>query len=216
MAPEWAKPAGERRSGDREQEYGDYVRESGPGGLGVAHGEDRERRAFVRGCDKGGFRICQFSVQGNHIHLICEAVNASELARGVQGWKIRVTKGLNQPWRRQGTVFDDRYHLEIMKSPRQVRNGLCYVMQNARRHGHRLPAWAGGIDPFSSAWYFHGWRDDSWRKGVPPPLPDPDAPGVPVAEARTWLLAIGWRRHGLISIAEVPAAGRLGPAAQPR
>jgi len=26
----------------------------------------------------------------------------------------------------------------------------------------------------------------------------------PVAEARTWLLSVGWRRHGLISVAEVP------------
>ncbi len=166
------------------------------------------RRAFVRSCNHDGFRICQFSIQGNHIHLICEAKSRAALSRGVQGWKIRVTKGLNQPWHRRGTVFDDRYHLEIMKCPRQVRNGICYVMQNARRHGQPLPAWAGGVDPFSSAWYFHGWRDDRWRRGLAPPPDDPDAPGPPVAEPRTWLLAVGWRHRGLLAVDEVPAAGR--------
>ena len=44
------------------------------------------RRAFVHGCLRGAFRICQFSIQGNHIHLICEASDTTQLARGIQGW----------------------------------------------------------------------------------------------------------------------------------
>ncbi len=174
------------------------------------------RRAFVHACgapgsrtEGRGFRICQFSIQGNHIHLICEAKNQVALSRGVQGFKIRVTRALNSHWRaRTGTVWADRFHQEIMKSPRQVRNAICYVMQNARRHNERLPAWAAGVDPFSSAWYFHGWRDETWRKGVTPPRPDPDDPGDPVADAHTWLLSVGWRRRGLIATKEVPAAAR--------
>ncbi len=167
------------------------------------------RRAFVRGCDnERGFRICQFSIQSNHMHLICEAKSAVALSRGMQGWKIRVTRALNNHWAgRSGTVWADRFHQQIMKSPRQVRNGLCYVMQNARRHGQRLPAWTGGVDPFSSAWYFHGWHGDRWRRGLSPPPGKPNAPGAPVAEARTWLLSVGWRRHGLIATDEVPAWG---------
>ena len=185
------------------------------GGLPRLRGFDSAkvlRRAFVHGCKHDGFRICQFSVQGNHIHLICEAKNNRALARGIQMWKTRVTKGFNRHWRlsrgwlRKGTVFDDRYHSEIMKSPRQVRAGICYVMQNARRHGITLPAWAHGIDPFSSACYFDGWRDQRWRKGLPPPVPDPDAGKPPVALAHTWLLTQGWRRHSLIGPTEVPAA----------
>lgn len=166
------------------------------------------RRAFVHGCNKQGFRICQFSIQGNHIHLICEAKSTGALSRGIQGWKIRVTRALNRQWNRRGTVFDDRYHLEVMKSPRQVRNGLCYVLQNGRRHGLRMPRAYGGVDPYSSAWYFDGWRNPHWRKGLAPPPDDPDAPGEPVAPARTWLLAVGWRRRGLLAVDEVPAAGR--------
>jgi REP element-mobilizing transposase RayT len=165
------------------------------------------RHAFVYGCKKGAFRICQFSVQGNHIHLICEAKNATALARGVQGWKVRVARRLNSGWHRRGTVFDDRYHAEIITSPRQARNALCYVMQNARRHGERLPGWANGIDPFSSAWYFDGWRDQRWRTGLSPPEGD-----APVAEARTWILSVGWRRCGLVGVDELPRVTRARPA----
>ncbi len=160
------------------------------------------QQAFVRGCVKEGFRICQFSIQGNHVHLIAEATTAEQLARGMQGWSVRVARGVNRRLRRRGGVLDDRYHVEIITMPAQMRATLCYVLQNARRHGMRLaPTWRG-VDPFSSAWWFDGWRDERWRRGIVP------ADEPPVAAAQSWLLKIGWRRHGLIGVAEVPAAGR--------
>ena len=61
-----------------------------------------------------------------------------------------------------------------------------------------------GVDPFSSAWWFDGWKDDTWRHGLS--LPSDKM----VATARSWLLAEGWRRRGLIAVDEVP------PAARPR
>jgi REP element-mobilizing transposase RayT len=155
-------------------------------------------RAFVLGCNKTGFRICQFSVQGNHIHLVVEARDGEALARGMQGWSVRVARGINAELGRAGSVFDDRYHVEIIKTPRQVRNTLCYVLQNARRHGVKLdPRW-NGIDPFSSAWWFDGWNDKRWREGLVP------ADEPPVAPAQSYLLTSGWRRHRLIGVTEVP------------
>jgi len=160
------------------------------------------QRAFVRGCTKEGFRICQFSIQGNHAHLICEAHDNVALATGMQGWAIRVARGLNRRLGRTGRVFDDRYHAEVVTTPRQMRHVLCYVLQNARRHGVRLhPKWHGA-DPFSSAWWFDGWRDERWRRGLAA-VADP-----PVARPRSWLLSTAWRRHGLIGLDEVPAAAR--------
>jgi REP element-mobilizing transposase RayT len=161
------------------------------------------RRAFVKGCRKTGFRICQFSIQGNHIHTICEASDRERLARGMQGWCIRIARGINRTVGREGSLFDDRYHAEVITSPRQVRNTLCYVLQNARRHGERLDRKYHGIDPFSSAWWFDGWTDDRWRHGLDPPDPEP-----PVAPARSWLLTTAWRRHRCIAVDEVPAAAR--------
>ena len=160
------------------------------------------RRAFVLGCRKDGFRICQFSIQGNHIHLICEADDNVALARGIQGWSVRVARGLNRVLERDGSVFEDRYHLEVIKAPRQTRHALCYVLQNARRHGEWIDRRYGGMDPFSSSWWFDGWRDDRWRKGVSPPEMRTVAP------AQTYLLTVGWRCHGLIAIDELPAAAR--------
>jgi REP element-mobilizing transposase RayT len=164
------------------------------------------QRAFVRGCDRGVFRICQFSIQGNHIHLICEAQDNRALSRGIQGWEVRVARGLNRALGRKGGVFEDRYHFAVLTSPRQTRAALCYVLQNARRHGEQPePRWHG-IDPFSSAWWFDGWRDDEWREGLLPP----DARSV--ARARTWLLTVGWRRHGLLALDEVPPARKRDEA----
>jgi REP element-mobilizing transposase RayT len=160
------------------------------------------RRAFVHGCKRGEFRICQFSIQGNHIHLICEAVSNVALARGIQGWKVRVARGLNKHCGRSGSVFEDRYHVSIIKTPRQCRAALCYVLQNARRHRLWIDPAFHGMDPFSSAWWFTGWKDERWRQGLGPPEMRT------VAEPETWLLRVGWRRHGLLAIDEVPPAGK--------
>lgn len=159
------------------------------------------RHAFVHGCDKGVFRICHFSIQGNHIHLVCEAQSAAALAMGIKAWKTRVTRRLNKLWRRSGTVWDDRYHLELITNLRQVRNTLVYVLHNAKHHDEHLPRWANGIDPYSSAYYFTGWDDDSFKDDLSPP---DDNVGPPVAPPQTWFLATGWRRYGLVRLNEQP------------
>jgi hypothetical protein len=121
----------------------------------------------------------------------------------MQGWCVRIARGINHALGRKGSLFDDRYHVEVITTPRQMRNTLCYVMQNARRHGEQLDARYHGIDPFSSAWWFDGWANERWRQGIPPPEPEP-----PVALATSWLLKTGWKRYGGIAVDEVPAAGR--------
>ncbi len=75
---------------------------------------------------------------------------------------------------------------------------MCYVLNNARKHGLRL---AQAVDLFSSACWFDGWRERFRTRGLPA--------AIPVATARTWLLTLGWRRHGLICPDEVP--GNLSP-----
>jgi len=163
------------------------------------------RKAFVNGCKKDGFRICQFSIQGNHIHMICEAADSRWLARGVQGWSVRIARGVNRKVGRKGSLFDDRYHVEVITTPRQMRNTLCYVLQNARRHDEYVDRRFHGIDPFSSAWWFEGWADERWRRGLV--LEDPEPP---VARGESWLLNVGWRRHRRIGLTEVPPARDRG------
>jgi REP element-mobilizing transposase RayT len=143
----------------------------------------RSRRSFrvieaaLRvGGDRFDVRVIQFSVQGNHIHLVVEAPNRRALARAIQGFSIRVAKGLNRMMGRTGRVFDDRYHARVLRTPTEVRHAIHYVLDNARKHAaERGETYAPGyVDPYSSA----------------------GAPGLALPPAQTWLVRQGWRRAG--------------------
>jgi hypothetical protein len=105
---------------------------------------------------------------------------------------------------RIGPVLDGRYHHRLLRTPREVRRALAYVLLNARRHlqKRRRPTSAGSpsLDPASSARWFDGWRRQAASRL-------PEARGHPeIARPRTWLLRIGWRRHGLVDPSETPGA----------
>ena len=122
------------------------------------------RRCFAAACDRLGFRLIHYSVQSNHLHLLCEAVDRNALSRGMQGLLIRVAKALNRLWQRQGSVFAERYHEHILRTPREVRNALAYVLNNLWRHLRGACPSAGsdsacGLDGFASGFWFDGWRD---------------------------------------------------------
>src|SRR5262249_44272547 len=101
------------------------------------------------------FCITHFSVQDNHIHLIIAAHSKDDLARGSQGLAIRIARRVNRQLGRKGTFWNDRYHANVLKSPRQVRNALVYVLHNRKKHG----ALSGVFDFMSSCAWFSGWRD---------------------------------------------------------
>jgi REP element-mobilizing transposase RayT len=147
-----------------------------------------------------GCRIVHFSVQSNHLHLIVEAGDQTALSRGLQGLAIRLARRVNRACSRSGRLWRDRYHARALRTPLEVRNCLCYVLQNARRHadlarGIVAPGW---IDPRSSGVWFDGWADSA-RSAAP------ERERL-VADARTWLLTVGWRRRGLVGVDEVPPA----------
>jgi REP-associated tyrosine transposase len=150
------------------------------------------REAFSAGCERGGFRLVHFSVQSNHMHLIAEGGCRTSLSRGLQGLAIRMARALNRLWCRCGSVFADRYHDRILRSPREVWFALRYVLCNARKHG----AWTSRTrhDPFSSAAWFDGWSE------VLPATQETS----PTARARTWLLRRSWRKRGLLSVSASP------------
>ena len=152
------------------------------------------RRSFRAGCDRNGFRMNHFSVQGNHLHFIVEAKGRSALSRGLQGLAVRIARALNKLWERKGGVFGDRYFDHILRTPREVKNALNYVLKNGHHHGlPQVIAPDVPIDVFSSGMFFDGWRElrlEDFEVNEPPPL----------AKAKTWLLRKGWRRHGLITL----------------
>ena len=149
--------------------------------------------AFENGRERFGFRLVQYSVQRDHLHLIVEAKGQEALARGMQGLTIRIAKALNRAWKgRRGGVFSDRYTHRVLRTPREVRDALVDVLLNAKRHGLHLPQ---GVDYYSSGPWF-----DGWKQAIDSNQPARDV----MARPGTWLLCTGWRRNGLISLEEQP------------
>ena len=148
-------------------------------------------RGSIAASERPDFRVVHFSIQSNHLHLIVEADDAGALSRGMQALSIRMVHAVHRALGTGGTVFADRYHAHQLKTPRETRAALLYVLQNWAKHGR-----GGDYDPRSSAFSFDGWSR-------PPP---PAGEGPIVATGRTWLVSVGWRRHGLLRPGERPAA----------
>ena len=156
------------------------------------------REALRRGKQYGEFRLHQFSVQSNHLHMIVEASDRVTLSRGMQALAIRIAKNLNRAWERRGQVFAERYHALALRSARQIRNALRYVLTNVDKHTRRLTS---SFDPCSSALWFDGWlnvRGKAW------PGLSLEGADVPVVAARGFLLRVGWRRWGLLDPGDCP------------
>jgi REP element-mobilizing transposase RayT len=122
--------------------------------------------------------ICDFSVQGDHVHMLVDAANNKALTSAVRGVSIRVARAINKFWGRKGRVFSDRYHARLLRSPTEVLISRRYILNNYRKHlPERLKtertqpqaAWIAvtpkhvdvarqileakhWIDPYSSAW----------------------------------------------------------------
>jgi REP element-mobilizing transposase RayT len=164
------------------------------------------RAAFHAGCagveGRGAFRLCHYAVLNDHLHFLCEAQDRTALTRAIQGLLVRIARALNRLWARRGKVFADRYHDRILKTPQQTRNAIRYVFGNGKKHAAegREVAVPQAIDTFTSAPWFDGFRETITVRGI-------EAIVRPVTDARTWMLTVGWRRHGLLGVHECPATG---------
>jgi hypothetical protein len=174
------------------------------GGLRRRRAYHAVRRALLTSFVRPDFRVAHVSIQRTHIHLICEADDASALTRGLRGFQVSAARRLNaaialdrkQDKPRVGRVFPDVYYAEPLQTPRQVRNAICYVLNNWRHHNedhHRAQ-----IDPYASGIFFDGWN------GVGPWPPPEGYEPLPVMYPHTWLLATGWRKHRPIDPWETP------------
>jgi REP element-mobilizing transposase RayT len=112
------------------------------------------RRTLVAACERGEFRVAHYSIQRDHVHMIVEARGREALARGMKSVAARLARAVNRVFSRSGPVLDGRFHHRVLRTPREVRNALAYVLLNARRHfakrsgGRRPPV---RLDAASSA-----------------------------------------------------------------
>ena len=128
------------------------------------------RECFVAARGRFGVRLVEFSVMGNHLHLIVEADDSRSLSSGLQGLTIRVAKAVNRMLARSGHVFADHYHSRLLKTPTELTRTIRYVIENARHHYAER-----GADFFSS-------RGPDGLTALAPPI--------------GWLLRVGWGRAG--------------------
>jgi REP element-mobilizing transposase RayT len=168
------------------------------------------REATICVAKLDNMHIVHMSIQGTHLHLIVEAVNRLALAKGMQAFLISAAKQINRVYlertgkKRRGSVFTDRYHARIMRTPREVRNCIAYVLNNWRHHGEHRKVFAASwnVDPFSSAISFTGWKELEdvevmWRG------PEKYQPLI-VWKPTSFLLSTLWIKHGLIRFREMP------------
>ncbi|HEY8076953.1 MAG TPA: transposase [Labilithrix sp.] len=169
-------------------------------------------RAQIAKVSRGETRVVHFSVQRDHIHLIVEAPDRLTLARRIQGLASGVARLVNGALGRRGLGFwNGRYDREDLRSPREVRNRLVYVLMNFRKHGADEAGTPTRIlDPFSSALWLDGWdpRAAPWlvRLRMSSLLAGMARSEIPVRRPRAWLLRTGWKRHGLVLPTESPRA----------
>jgi putative transposase len=145
----------------------------------------------LRAATNERFRVLEFSIQQDHLHLLVEANGPTGFERGVRGLAIRIARLVNRVLGRHGSVWADRYHARLLRTPREVRNALVYVLNNFKKHLRG----ARGLDPYSSARWFQGWTTSPREAPV----------HAPVVRAVTWLGSVGWRKGGLLRIDESPA-----------
>lgn len=101
------------------------------------------KRAIVN-ARSHGLRINHFSMQSNHIHLIVEAESNEILTRGMRSLTITFAKGM-----KKGRIQLERYHLQVLKSLRQTKHALQYVLFNKQKHGKGT---CSTVDEFCSVW----------------------------------------------------------------
>ncbi len=148
----------------------------------------------VRTTRRDDFRIVEYSVQKDHLHLIVEADDNDALARGMKSFSVRANRLYNSALgRMRGRVWGDRYHRRDLTSARQVRNALVYCLANYKKH-YSIKSDAPRIDSCSSARWFEGWTSFRQHDDGPRPSERP----------RTVLLRTAWKRYGLIHPGERP------------
>ena len=156
----------------------------------------------IRKSQRDDFRVVQFSVQHDHVHMLVEADNDDALSRGMSGLVIRAARALNRVFGRAGRLWGDRWHGRALRAPREVRTALAYLLFNARKHGE-IPF---GLDGYASTWWAADYfADPVYREGLAHFAQQRTAPITP---AQTWLLREGWKKRGLLSSEDAAAIER--------
>lgn len=162
-------------------------------------------KRFIAAASEFGLRVNEFAVLRNHIHLIAEVDSTRALQSGMKSFNGRLARFLRRlekiPKRSYPRgLFQGRYHLSVIKSSRQMRNTLKYVLLNAAQHMKRVTH----IDRFSSGQNFPYWRElllEHFEGLIRAQVLDLEermggrlSRFKEISPPRTWLALHGWKR----------------------
>jgi len=129
------------------------------------------KQAFVKYCASvDGFRLVHFAVLSNHVHFVCEADSRRALSMGLQKLLHSISRRLNALNVKErggrvstlggsyrdlsgwiGSIFTERYHEHVLKTPTEMANAVRYVTTNAVKHYGTTGASATAVnDAFTS------------------------------------------------------------------
>jgi len=145
-------------------------------------------KATLAAARTGAIRLVHASVQHDHLHLLVEAKDQYALAKGMHAFEVSAAHWINRAAARRGRVFPDRYHAHVLKTPREARNALQYVLCNWRKHGEDKN------NRFAVDWYSTGFAFAEWAQRAPS-----EYEPLATSEPASWLLRVGWRRAGTVS-----------------
>jgi REP element-mobilizing transposase RayT len=84
---------------------------------------------------KKGLRVIHFSLEYDHIHLLIETPDNSNLGLGMQSLGVTLVRGINQFNKSSGGVYKHRYHFRKINSSRELKRVMNYLFNNGLKHG---------------------------------------------------------------------------------
>jgi len=91
-------------------------------------------RQAVKTARGRGLRIVHYSLMHNHLHLIIEAASNEELSKGMQSFALSLSKLVNYRVNaRIKKLWQDRYWMRLLPSPREIKIALQYVLKNPQK-----------------------------------------------------------------------------------
>lgn len=144
-------------------------------------------KASLLKAKKKGLAVVHYAIESNHVHLFAESESNESLRSGMSSFGSSFGKASRAATGGRGSVFQGRYHLRVLKTPRQTKNALAYVLMNHSKHEGSKPY----PDDRSSARYFSDWK--SLLGGNYRVLKAEETPEF-LSAARSWLGREGWRK----------------------
>jgi putative transposase len=146
---------------------------------------------FIAAIEKArakGLDVNHFTIESTHIHFMGETENNDLLTKGILSLQSCIVWALRKIFGHYGDVFQGRYHLHELETPREVRNALLYVIFNHAKHC-KVERFA---DAFSSAHAFEELHRFVRKPGRPPRWQNQLERAL--APAKSWLQTRGWKR----------------------